>query len=279
MMKVAILLTVHNRREKTLECLQSLWQQADAMKGVTDYSFSVYLVDDGSVDGTSEAVSAQFPQTTIIRGNGELYWNHGMHLAWNRASEDGQDFYIWLNDDTILKEGAISCLLETSGYLKHKAIVVGTAINSQGFPSYGGRSKSNKIIIPDETLPVPCFTFNGNLVLIPKYVFGILGNLEERYSHSFGDYDYGVRAEKNNITKVVAPGYLCVCDRNPGVPKWKNRNFSLSERFAHYCGPKGRPPKEQFLYDCRAKNVVFAIGHQIMLALRVLFPRKCRQDS
>lgn len=272
--KVAILLTVFNRREKTLECLKICYRQIDAMKADTGYSFKIYLVDDGSTDGTSEAVSGTFPQTEIIKGNGCLFWNQGMRLAWNRASEDKPDFYLWLNDDTMLKDGAIACLMETSTFLKHKDIVVGTTENTDGQPSYGGRSRYNKIIEPDPTLPVSCWTFNGNIVLVPYNVYKELGNLEERYQHSFGDYDYGARAQAKGIVCVVAPGILGVCDRNPGTPKWKNGQYPLSERIANFSNPKGRPPKEQFLYDCRSRNILYAIVHQTSLIFQVLFPIK-----
>ena len=46
MEKVAILLTVFNRKVKTLECLKNCYQQIDAMKADVNYSFSVYMVDD-----------------------------------------------------------------------------------------------------------------------------------------------------------------------------------------------------------------------------------------
>lgn len=277
--KVAILLTVYNRREKTLECLKACYEQIDGMKAGGEYVFRIYMVDDGSSDGTSEAVRDIFPQTEILRSNGGLFWNQGMRLAWERASEDNPDFYLWINDDTILKEGAIACLMETSTFLRHKAIVVGTAEDNKGELSYGGRSLSGRIVVPDPTLPVTCQTFNGNLVLVPHHVFRILGNLDEHYQHSFGDYDYGVRAEKNNIVRVVAPGVLCVCNRNPGIPRWKNRHYSLSERIASLRGPKGRPPKEQFLYDCRSRNVVFAIAHYVSICLQVLFPRRYSKNE
>ena len=279
MEKVAILLTVFNRKVKTLECLKNCYQQIDAMKADVNYSFSVYMVDDGSTDGTADAVSEMFPQTHVIRSEGNLFWNQGMRLAWKTAADDGQDFYLWLNDDTIMKEGALACLMETSLFLRNRAIVVGTAEDAQGNISYGGRKVSGKIVVPDPVIPVPCETFNGNLVLIPAHVFNILGNLEERYHHCFGDYDYGVRAAKANVVRVVAPGILCVCDRNPGIPKWRDRSYSLKERVRYLHTPKGRPPREQFLYDCRSQGFIFAIMHGLSIAMKVFFPKKSQVND
>lgn len=46
--RIAVLMTCHNRRETTLKCLSSLYDQA-LPSGVT---FKTYLVDDGCADGT-----------------------------------------------------------------------------------------------------------------------------------------------------------------------------------------------------------------------------------
>lgn len=278
--KVAILMTVHNRREKTLACLAECYRQVDSMKAEGDYEFSVYLVDDGSTDGTAEAVSEKYPKTRIIRGDGNLFWNQGMLLAWKEAAKDSPDFYLWVNDDTILLEGAFEILLDDSQFFRNKAIVVGTAANSSGELSYGGRTKNNRIVEPDTKIPVPCYTFNGNLVLVPKYVYDILGPLDHRYSHSFGDYDYGVRAFRAKIARVVSPGVLARCDRNPGIDKWRDGTYSLKRRFAYLRSPKGRPPREQFCYDLRSMGFFRAVGHQVSIFMKVLFPlRLFRQGT
>jgi len=52
MARIAILFTCHNRRVKTLSCLNSIEKQAAQGWGKPD----IYLVDDGSTDGTAEAV-------------------------------------------------------------------------------------------------------------------------------------------------------------------------------------------------------------------------------
>lgn len=274
MMTVAVLLTVFNRRQKTLECLKSCYGQMDAFRADGRYSFSVYMTDDGSTDGTSEAVAELFPDVHIIRGNGTLFWNRGMCAAWNEAAKEDPDFYIWLNDDMLLKPGAFSVLLENSSYLKHRAIVVGTAVDSKGEYSYGGRTVYGRIIPPDPVIPVVCDIFNGNLVLVPKSVYEAVGTMDQFYSHGFGDFDYGVRADKAGITSVVAPGVLAVCDRNHGIPKWRNAAFPLKERFSALSDPKGRPLKEQFVYDSRRSNVFVAAGHICSILLKVLFPKR-----
>lgn len=278
-MEVAVLMSVFNRREKTLACLSACFAQFEVMKPDRKYSFSVYMTEDGCTDGTSDAVSSLFPSVHIIHGDGTLYWNRGMCAAWEEAAKSDPDFYIWLNDDTMLREGALSVLLEISAALGHKAIVAGTAAGSDGSLTYGGRTSGGKIIVPDKTIPVGCDIFNGNLVLVPRHVFKKLGTMDPVFSHSFGDYDYGVRAEKAGITSVVAPGILASCDRNPGLPSWRDASFSLKQRYAALMSPKGRPLKEQFIYDLRSAGPVRAALHFVTLNMRVLFPVRKRQEK
>ena len=96
MQTIAVLLTVFNRKDKTLECLKRLYSQLP----INGYQVDVYLTDDGCTDGTSEAVASQFPEVHIIQGSGNLYWNRGMYAAWREAAKNDYDYYLWLNDDT-----------------------------------------------------------------------------------------------------------------------------------------------------------------------------------
>ena len=273
MMQVAVLLTVFNRREKTLACLDEVFRQADALKALEQYSFKVWMTDDGCTDGTPEAVRQRYPHVNILQG-GNLYWNRGMRLAWDAASAEDPDFYLWIHDDTMLRDGALAVLLETSTFLRHKAIVVGTAAGAEGALSYGGRAKSDKIVEPDPDIPVSCWTFNGNLVLVPRAVWKVLGNLDPGYSHSYGDFDYGVRAVKAGITRAVAPGVLADCPRNPGVEPWRSSSQPLARRYKFLLSPKGRPPREQFRYDVRSSGFFWAVAHMISINFKVLFPKR-----
>lgn len=271
-MEVAILISVFNRKESTLECLSRCFAQIDSFRGAGKYTFSVYLTEDGCTDGTPEAVSERFPDVHIIHGDGSLFWNRGMCAAWNAAAADSPDFYLWLNDDTMPLSGAFRTMLEISAALRDKAIVVGTCKGKDGGLTYGGRTRSGRLIAPDRTIPVGCDIFNGNLVLVPEYVYSKIGTLDPFYTHGFGDYDYGVRAEKAGIVSVVSPGILAVCDRNPGLPVWRDASYGLRRRYAALMGPKGRPFREQFVYDFRCEGLLKAILHFISLNLKVIFP-------
>ena len=83
MKQIAVLLTVFNRKEKTLLCLKNLYQQTLP----NEYRIDIYLTNDGCTDGTPEAVKEQYPQVNIINAQGNLYWNRGMHLAWQTATQ------------------------------------------------------------------------------------------------------------------------------------------------------------------------------------------------
>jgi GT2 family glycosyltransferase len=95
-MKIAILMTCFNRRDVTLLCLQKLFEQIDIEK------VEIYLVDDASSDGTQKAVRQNFPTVHLLGGNGRLFWNGGMRIAFAAAMERGFDAYLWLNDDSLL---------------------------------------------------------------------------------------------------------------------------------------------------------------------------------
>lgn len=92
-MKIAAILTCYNRKEKTFQCLASLFEIIPTCK--------VYLVDDNSTDGTSTLIHQKFPQVYLIQGNGNLFWSRGMYTAWKEAIKENYDYYLWLNDDIL----------------------------------------------------------------------------------------------------------------------------------------------------------------------------------
>lgn len=268
---IAIMMTVYNSKEKVCSFLDNCYHQIDAMRGLYPYIFDIYVVDDGSIDGTSDIIKNVFPDVHLIKGDGRQYWNQGMRLAWKTASRQDYDFYIWANINTVLRDGAIAAMMENSQYLGNKAIIAGSAVDVKGNLTSGGRTRTNKIVVPESVIPVPCFTINGNFVLVPRSVYKELGNFDHRYHHALGDLDYGVRAFKAGIPRVVAPGVLADYNPDMAVPKWRDSAYSLKERYRYFLGPKGHPPKEQFVYDMRSVGFFQAVAHFLTLNIKVIF--------
>lgn len=248
---VAVLLTCFNRREQTLACLRRLSSQ--------EIECDIYLVDDGSSDGTAEAVKAEFSNVKLLTGNGSLFWGGGMHLAFSEALRIGYEFYLWLNDDTMLYEQAIENLLAT--YLKlvdqgaPDPIVVGSVCDPLTKKlTYGGRVRSTKLLsfkfepVNPGHRPNKCDTMQGNIVLIPKGVTDKIGNLDPKFIHTFGDLDYGLRATQAGCSVWTAPGFIGECGQNSVVGSWVDKRLSLLQRMQKVGQVKNFPIKPWTAY-------------------------------
>jgi GT2 family glycosyltransferase len=246
---IAVLLTSHNRKHLTCLGIDALYKT----KQIQGYSIEVFLVDDGSTDGTSESIKDQFPEVNIIQGNGNLFWNQGMRLSWNTAVQKREfDFFLWLNDDTILDPSALLQFIKTytEAVLLEKREVIITAACRSDFNndvfSYGGRNDEGPII-PNGTLQ-ECKYINGNAVLVPKAVYKIVGNLSEDYTHGFGDVDYGLTALRNGFKCFTTRDYIATCKPHTEIQGWCNPSLPLFKRWSLFHSPKGLNISEYKLF-------------------------------
>jgi GT2 family glycosyltransferase len=265
---IAVLITCHNRKEKTLKCLESLYNQ---IVNDCNFVFNVFLVDDGSSDHTADAVRENYPDVRVIEGNGDLFWNRGMYLAWDTASKEfNPDFYLWLNDDTNLYPNAIKQLLEAP---HQNSIISGTTedilLNRL---SYGGYNKNHQLIKPNNNYQ-PCEYFNGNIVLISNYVFNQIGNLDYRFRHALGDFDYGLRAKARGIKLFISKEIIGSCELHKEFPDWCNKKNNLITRIKKFRTPLGLNPIEYYHFDKRHYGIRNAIFHFFTIHIRLLFPQ------
>lgn len=250
MMKIFALLASHNRRDKTLACLERLGSQR------VEASISAVLLDDGSTDGTADAVSAAFPWVEVRRGDGSRYWNLGTRDAFIAAWRHAPDFYLWLNDDTMLDEDAVVHLIDAHHAATQdgrEGIVVGSVRDPDtGETTYGGVRRSSTWFRPgafDLLHPTDRIqdadTMNGNVVLIPRAIAEKIGVNAHAYNHGMGDFDYGFRAKKAGFSVTVAPGTFGTCPRNPqATPPSGPLRDRVVEQIRTTLDPKGLPPRE-----------------------------------
>ena len=256
MEKIAVLITCFNRKKTTIKCLENLCSQSIN----NSYDLNIFLVDDGSTDGTSQVVSERFPNIKLIKGDGALYWNRGMHLAWSTAGYNGYDYYLWLNDDVELVKDALSKLLKIykEAYVKKPFILIGTTCDPiSGEVTYGGRKRSRvpfkkfrfDLINPGTQL-LPADTMDGNIVLVPEGILNKLTGLDPRFTHAMGDTDFGLRATKAGYSIQVAPLFYGTCRQNLASKAYTDRYLSKRVRLNNLLSPKGVPIRDWALF-CR----------------------------
>ncbi len=269
--RIAVLLTCHNRKTKTLACLRALFE---AKLPAEINHLDVYLVDDGSTDGTSEAIKEKYTLVNIIQGNGNLFWNRGMHLAWETAAKTNDyDYYLWLNDDTILFDFALDMLLQKAELTKGKQILVGATCSSDlKNITYSGFQFYNTKLTPNGEWQL-CDFFNGNIVLVPSAIFTKVGLLDMHFHHALGDFDYGMRATKLGFIHLLAPSTLGQCVAHETDPKWRNNGVPLFQRFRHLYSPLGNHPIEFFIFDKRHNGFLVSLKHFFTIHLRAILPQ------
>jgi len=251
-MKIAVLLTTFNRKEKTISCLKSLKAQ-QLPEGVR---LEVFLTDDASADGTAEAVKCIWPEAHVYHGSGSLYWAGGMRSTWREAMKHHPDCYLLLNDDTVLNSNAVAVLVNNCKSSDEPAICIGSTCDfHSGEISYGGwklhgkgRWKSSRTYSEKQYLD--CDFGNANIMLVPQAVVEKIGILSSHFTHSLADYDYTLKAKKAGIAVRVAPGFLGFCTDDHGK-NWKPSGTSLKERIQYLKSPKGLAYEEylRFMKD------------------------------
>ncbi|MDQ6775575.1 MAG: glycosyltransferase family 2 protein [Actinomycetota bacterium] len=103
-MRITAAIVNFNQRAHTLECVESILASFRAVDGPTQ----VVVVDNGSADGSNDAVRARFPQVCLI----EMGANVGFSSAAARAvRETAGDWVLMINNDATIAPDAVELML------------------------------------------------------------------------------------------------------------------------------------------------------------------------
>lgn len=250
MKSIAVLITCFNRKDKTIDCLNSIFK----LKGVEGVLLDVYIVDGGSSDGTPVVVSQMFPQVKLDISEG-LYWAGGMRKAWRNAiATKDYDYYWLINDDTNIYSDCLTRLLDAdryclSQYGRHGIYTGSTKSPTTGKLTYGAKNLlnkkriKNKMVMPSMNAYLECDLCNGNILFIPKDVYESVGILNSYYTHGMADWDYSLRVKQKGFPVLVVPDFLGECERDHGKG-YLPQSASLKKRVEYMNSPKGLSYKE-----------------------------------
>jgi GT2 family glycosyltransferase len=209
--KVCIVTPVHNRRDIDLLCLRSL-------RRINKEGLDVHIiiVDDGSTDGTSEAIEKEFPEVEIVKGDGNLWYTEGTNVGVRAALRHKPKYVLMMNDDQVFEQNFLKFLIETAE--KHERSVVGPLLLLWDTPHKvfqvapvwktwlgGWRHWQHQTVwtVPKKTWEVDLIV--GNCVLVPTAAIEECGLMNSEKFPNFGDAEYTPRLKKNGWKLLIDP--------------------------------------------------------------------------
>ena len=226
--QVAIIIPVFNRKDVTLHCLKQLvdidWNGNPPI---------VIVVDDGSRDGTAEAVREQYPGVYLMEGNGNLWWSGAINLGIEKSLNLGCEKVLFLNDDLILDKNFFN-ELQVVSESNENALVSSIKLYNEnnasanvltgGFRTAGmlrqlynlGGGGTYEDYKNEFGEVVECDALTGAALLIPAHIFSILGRLDIKdFPHNGGDLEFTMRASKRGLQCLVATNSRVYTEPNP----------------------------------------------------------------
>ncbi len=218
--RIEVVTPVHNRKELTLRCLQSL-EEAD-LEGV---DLHVIVVDDGSTDGTAAALANEFPDVTVIPGDGNLWYTAGTNVGLKAALDNAPDYILAINNDCEFDPNFLQCMLQSA--TANSKSVIGAVLVSwddrkrvfQVSPMWnvwwGGMRHWVKQTV--DTLPAAAWEVElivGNCVLFPAAAIREVGLMDADRLPQYGDAEYTPRMRKAGWRLFIDPRARVFCKPN-----------------------------------------------------------------
>ena len=234
-----------NRREDTLACLASLERN-------TYRDLSTIVLDNASTDGSVEAIRAAYPDVRIIaiEENKGYAGNNNVGIA--AALQEGADWVLVLNEDTVLAPECIERLVATGESDPRIAFVgplvlhydepeiiqsAGVTLNRAWDSQHLGKNEPDRgqFALARETPAL-----SGCALLVRAAAIRDFGALDERFFYYFEETEWCVRATRHGWKIVQEPrarlwhkGVQRNYQPGPSVTYYNTRNHFLMMSLHH----------------------------------------------
>jgi len=258
-MDISFIIVNFNTRELLRECLKSI------LATVEDLAYEVFVVDNGSTDGSVEMVRAEFPTVQLIANS----QNRGFAAANNQALRLMAGRYAFLlNSDAYLTPQAVKELFQFMEDHPEAAMAGGQLLNRDGSKQRSFASFPTLLtLLLNETLleylfprkypgkrhcykgPLEVDSLIGAAMMVRKKAIEEVGVLDERYFFFFEETDWAHAMRKagwkiyhvptafiyhfqgSSIGKAWEPRYEFYRSRYLYFRKWYSPWYGASVRF------------------------------------------------
>jgi hypothetical protein len=237
--KIYIILVNYNSYQDTIECIESL-------KQINFDSYKIIIVDNASTDeSVNKLINYADDRLVLLRSNKNLGFSGGNNIGIKYALDDGADYVLLLNNDTIVEPDFLQNMVETAENDKEIGIV-GCKIKYNGDRNLlwfaGGQVNWFKFLGEhfgkrelddgkyDKLIEVSFVT--GCCMLIKREVIEKVGMLPDEYFMYFEDVDFCVRVQEAGFKIIYEPkaviyhkiGISSGGEESPFSIKWSTRN-------------------------------------------------------
>lgn len=204
---VVIIILNYNKKINIIECLDSIFKM--------DYkNYKVVVVDNGSSDGSVEAIKSKYPNIHLIESKINLGAAGGRNLAIKYTREKlNYDFILFLDNDIIIDKSALSEMIRSFDSKENIGIVTPKCyqMNLSKAIGYAGGLYVNLFTgsirdIGSGEKDVGQFDRSifvsacGGLFLIRNNVMNLIGQFDERFNpYGWEDVDYSLRVREHGF--------------------------------------------------------------------------------
>jgi GT2 family glycosyltransferase len=212
----------------------------DSIRGNGHRSVCIYLVDNGSNDGSAQFTLRDHPDVTVIRMPENLGYGMAYNLAMPRAFADGCDWVIWANNDIVLEPG---CLQELDRAVQSdpEIGVAGPAFLSwkSDEPNYYMQGKHPDLIPvmkARSSVAVDVDWVEGSLLMVSHNTVETVGPLDPRFFAFWEEADFCRRVCHLGKRVVLVPsararhygGRSFSKESNRALGEWlQSRNYHI----------------------------------------------------
>ncbi len=231
---VSIVTLNWNGLRDTLACLSSL-------ERVSYPNVDRWMVDNGSTDGSPEAVRAHFPDVRLVTNPTNLGFAAGFNRGIRAALESGADYVFVLNNDTVLDPDVVTWLMRPMQIHSDVGISVPKIVYSDA-PEKIWSAGARWVALPPrvkligygeastkDELNQPCDLdyATGCAMLISRRTFETVGLFDEGYFMYQEDYDYSVRVRASGLRIRYEPYALVQHKVSQGLGENSMRKWYL----------------------------------------------------
>lgn len=236
--KVYILIPIHNSISETTKCLTCIRTQ-------TYTNYEVIVIDDGSTDNSSEIIRKEFSDTTIIQGDGNMWWAGALYEGIEQILKESnsKDYVLILNNDVTFDKKYIETLINCSKDDK-KSIVgslcvdskTGEIMDSGPIIDWSKLKFSIKPFVDDNKDIIEGLdTLSTRGVLLRIGIIRKIGNfIPKQLPHYASDYEYFIRAKKMGYNLTMSKKAVVYLNSSTTGIHHLDRTDGLKEIYKYY---------------------------------------------